>query len=539
MTDTLVEVTFAAPVAVSLAAHDDTDVDAPPRTLVGLALPFGHRSEHPDSASGRHWRFAGPPDNVDELVDVVKGHDDGAVIGRLAAWDVDEAGMTGRARTFATTAGADALEEAREGVLTGFSLSARVHTFTTADDGTNDVPAGGYTARHLGLVRRPAFSGAAGLTIAASAAESERVAPMTTTAPPDVVELPTVAELAAAVSELLAPPAAASHPLAEFGSEADYLAEFVSRQTAGDEQGVRELQAAFAVPDQITGDNPGLMPPAWRSTIAANLDARRPAVRAMGSIPLPASGMSSSWPYLDPDLDLDAIIAQQVAEKSDLSGVKIKFLKGDAPIRTAGTVSDISYQLLMRSTPAYLTQYLNVCRAAWARYTEAVFEAELAAKGTAFVPTTPATDADTFAAMLFEGSAAVDDATGAPASVVGVAPDVWIALGGLPELRNPKYGTQNVAGVSSASTLRIDVNGLAVERWPFLAAGSTVITNEHAASFSESGALVASAEDVRKLGRDVAVWGMYEDGEVYSPAGVLVASVGIAPDPVAARSTRK
>src|SRR4029077_9306103 len=215
--------------------------------------------------------------------------------------------------------------------------------------------------------------------------------------------------------------------------------------------------------------------------------------------------------------DLDAIIAIQAAEKTDLAGPKISILRASAPIHTAGVVTDISYQLLMRSSPSYLTAYLSICRAAWARYTEKVFELALVAGGTASGAGVP-TDAVSFASTLFHMSSEVEDATGAPATVVGVAKDLWMGLGGLSkDLPNPSYGTNNSSGTSSAASLQINVNGLSVKRWPFLANGTVVATNDSAAKFAETGAMVADAENVVKLGRDVATWGVYEDAEIYLP----------------------
>jgi hypothetical protein len=535
---TAVTVSFETPLAVALAAGD---ANPTPRTITGLAVPFGVPSAFPDSLTRRRYQFDGPPANLTDLVDVVRGHDPAAVVGRLAApWEPDETGMPGKARIFATTAGNDVLVEAQEHVLTGFSVSAEIDTFTEDPAGVRVVAAGDYTINHLGIVRGPAFTESAGLSVAAAAAlpdpeatarqlahllDNRKEPTMTTTHEASVVELPTIAELAAEVSTMLAAEAPRRHPLAEFDSERAYNAAFLDAVQSNDLDRQRTLVAAFAVADQITTDNPGVIPPGWRTEIKANLDSRRPAIRGVGSIGLPPAGMDSNWPYYAGNLD--AIIGVQAAEKTDLAGPKISILKATAPIKTAGVVTDISYQLLMRSSPAYLTAYLAICRAAWARYTEKVFELALFAGGTASASALPTTG-DTFAGALFTMSAEVEDATGSPASVVGVAKDLWLALGKLPNFRNPAYNTSNVAGVSSAATLRIDINGLAVERWPFLANGSMVVTNDQAAKFAETGPMVADSENVVKLGRDVATWGMYEDAEIYFPAGVRKLT-GVAP----------
>lgn len=517
--------TFAVtPDALTFAAESADG--GPSRTLSGQAVPLGVPSD--PSGDGHRYQFDGPPTNIGDLVDVVRQHDPEHLIGRLAEpFKVAAAGLDAVARLFRTTAGDDALTEAIEGARASFSIGASIAKFTEGDDGVRHVTE--WTAEHLGLVRRPAFATARVATIHATAhttdkepAMPETITPPATTEPPAgapaVVELPTVAELAAQVAEHLTTEPPAAHPLAAFGSFDQFVAGF---RDADDDAARETLAATFAVPDQTTPQNPGLMPPAWRTEIKMRLDSRRPAITAFGGpIGLPSGGMESNWPYLDPTLDLDAIIAQQTAEKAELPGVPIRVLRATEPIKTAGTVSDISYQLLMRGTPSYHAAYLRICLAAWARFTEARFEGALVARGTDSGAV--ATTAAAFKAQLFEASADVEDATGAPADVVLVDPVTWVALGGMPDLQNSKYGTQNVAGTSSAATLRIDVNGLNIVRAPFLPADTMVVSNSDAAKFPESGPRVASQEDVRKLGRDVAVWGMWEDAEVYYPAGVRV-----------------
>ena len=530
------ELTFTAPLDLEDVATLSTDAEQ--RTGAGLAVPFGVAS-NPSAGDGHRYRFTTPPDNADDLVDVVREHDDDKVIGRLARpFSATKAGLDAMARFFDTTAGRDAFTEAKEGVRRGFSVGARIKRFTTDPDGVRDVTS--WDAYHLGVVRRPAFSGAGIQFSAAAHTPPKEHTPMSETTVdvaqlakqvvelPEIAELaekvdalPTVAQLAEQVAQQLDLDDAPSHPLTPFATAADFYAAFQTAAESGDADKVDALQAAFAVPDQVTGDNPGVMPPAWRTDIKKRIDRRTPAIRAFGSIGLPSTGMDVSWPYLDPTLDIDALIQQQVTEKAELQGAQIKILKDTAGIKTAGAVSDISYQLLMRSAPSYLAAHNEILLAAWARYLEAKFTAQLLAKGTDNGVAAPTT-ATALRKRLFELSAKVEDATGSPADTVLVGADLWTTYGGLDALHNPKYGTQNATGTASAQSLKIDVNGLAIERAPFLPAGSLLVAASDAAKASNSGARVATAEDVRKLGRDVAVWGMYTDGEVYFPKGIQI-----------------
>lgn len=530
---TVLALTFAGP-AAGPAVVTFAEGDPARPVLSGLAVPFGVPSG--PAMDGNRYEFAGPPSNADELVDVVEGHDEDAVIGRLAEpWTVDEAGMSARSRLFGTTRARDVAELQSEGVANAYSVGASIESFAEGDDGIRRVAAGDWTARHLGVVRNPAFTQTRGLTVAASAHTGDTVPPETDpTTPPagSVVDLGaasavTLADLAAAVAEVLeTTERTGAHPLARFASREHYLSEFAAAYLAGDVDTTRQLAVAFAAVDQITTNNPGVIPPNWRTRIITNLDARRPIITAAGGpIGLGDAGMDVNWPYFDGNLD--AMITEQLAQKTELNSVRVDIKKGTAQIKSAGVYSDISYQLLMRSSPVYLAAYLSINEAAWARFTEAQFSVAVAAAGVESVGSVPALQAagaitaSTFRKQIFEASADVEDATGKPATYVAASSDVFVELGGLDTLVTPVYGTQNVAGTADAATLTINVANLPVVRGRFLPAGTVIVSNDEAAKFSESGPMTATAEDVAKLGHDVATWGMYVPAEVYYPTGVV------------------
>lgn len=523
---TTLNLSWTLPSSATFAAADysesTTDAGAKVAHLSGLAVPLDVPSNR--STDGHRYRFSTAPDNADDLVDVVVEHNVDEVAGRLAEkLAAGEGGLHARTRLFATTRGRDLAVEVAEGARAGFSIGAAIHRYTEAADGVRDVAS--WSATHLGVVRRPAFTQTAGVIVTASAHREDTMTATTTEPAGTRVEeldtpkdMPTVAELAELVAEHLGDKRhPEAHPLAQFATFSAFCAEF---QTADTEKRTA-LQTAFAVPDQVTPDNPGVMPPTWRTDVKQHIDRRRPAITAFGGpAGLPDTGLEVNWPYLDPSLNIDSIITRQMTEKSELSGVKVNILKGTESIKTAGAVSDISYQLILRSSPAYMATYYTVLSAAWARWGEAQFEAKLRAAGTAAGDLPDPTDAAAVRAWLFAASADVEDATGAPADTVLVPRDFFVALGANSELKDSKYGTQNVAGTASAKTLRIEIDGLEIKRAAFFPAGTALVSNSSVARYGEDGPKIATEEDVRKLGRDVAVWGMYEDGEVYMPAGL-------------------
>jgi phage head maturation protease len=304
------------------------------------------------------------------------------------------------------------------------------------------------------------------------------------------------------------------HPLARFGSFGAY-----ADAAYADADAAPLLARALA--DQLTTDNPGVIPPSWATEVAGILARPRPAIQALGG---PASlgdtGMELDWPYLDPALNLDTVVAKQTAEKTQIASVKVKILKGSQPIDTYAGGSDVSYQLIRRSRPSYREAYLRILAIAYARATEAAFEAQLlAVAGSSLVLTATAT-ADQVRAFLFAASSLVEDATGAPATVDLVSPAEFGRLGGLAGLYPPAYGTSNIPGTAQASTLAINVSGLPIIRAPFLTGNTHIVTNSEGARWHEDGPFPISAEDVAKLGQNIAIWGM-GTGATTAPKGIV------------------
>lgn len=286
-------------------------------------------------------------------------------------------------------------------------------------------------------------------------------------------------------------------------------------------------RAARAWVDQITADNPGVMQPTWLQTVFGIIDEGRPAITALGG-PTSAgdSGLELNWPYYDGDLR--TLVAKQLAEKTEVTSVKVSLKKGTADLETFAGGSDVSYQLIRRSRPSYLETYNRIMNLAYALVTEAQFEIDLAAAGVGvgvFDPTAADADGAALRAWLVKASIAVKRATGRPATVVLAATDAWSAIASRPWLMAPQYGTQNVPGTSSAAGLTVDVSGLPIIEAPDLPTKAMIATNSSGASWVEDGPFLVTAEDVPKLGRDVAVWGLGGTA-VFSAAGVAVNKAG-------------
>lgn len=435
-----------------------------------------------------------------------------------------------------TRAGDELLELARDRVYRGVSI-----VFAPVE-GANRVTPEGITERsridlrRVGIVERGAYTGAEVLAVRSATAMPETPTPdpePTPTPTPDPTPDPTpsVGILArgadgAAFEALRDEMLGRMLTLEARGSRAVVgpLARYASFGAFADAAYNDPEQApllARALADQLTTDNPGVIPPAWVSDVAGIMAFPRPAVTALGGPrSLGPSGMELDWPYLDPALSLDTIVAKQAAEKTQIASVKVKILKASQPIDTYAGGSDVSYQLIRRSSPSYREAYLRILAIAYARTTEAAFEAQLLAVAGSSLVLTATSTADQVRAFLFAASSIVSDNTGSPATVDLVSPTEFARLGGLANLWPAAYGTQNVAGTAQASTLAINISGLPIVRAPFLTGNTHLVTNGEAAGWFEDGPFPISAEDVAKLGQNVAIWGM-GTGATTAPKGIV------------------
>jgi hypothetical protein len=292
-----------------------------------------------------------------------------------------------------------------------------------------------------------------------------------------------------------------AHPLTRFREFADFY------EAAFEEGKGGVLRRALA--DQITTNNPGVIPPGWVSTVYGIVDRGRPVITALGGQRgLPDSGMDINFPYFDGDIK--ALVGVQATQKTPITSVRVDLKKGTEAIETYAGGSDLSYQLIRRSSPSYRTAYLQIMAAAYAAATEAGMEQNLLAKAgqTLQFDFTAATTADLLAAALFAASGMVRNATGAPADTVVASSDQFGAIGALPGLWPANYGTSNTRGTAQASTLRINVSGLEVVEGPYLPVKTILVTNAEAAGWYGDGPFTVTSEDVEKLGQNIAVWGM-------------------------------
>lgn len=312
------------------------------------------------------------------------------------------------------------------------------------------------------------------------------------------------------------------------------LAEFLERAESDDNlsdkrgvpvrDGIRAALAGFLqrdIADQVTTNNAGVIPPAWILDVKRIVNLGRPAIGAFGGpSPLPSTGMEVDWPYVS---STNTIIGAQSAEKAEVTSARVDIGKGSSTIATYAGASDLSYQLLSRSSPDYRAAYDRIMLAYWAKVTDAAFCSALLTAGTA---ATLGWDADatgqSLKEALFAASVEVETATGTPAEFALCATDVFSELAKLTAIvpAVPVGNPSNAMGTVEASTLRVVVAGLPLLHARGLTTGNVVVSNRAAAAWLEDGPFSATAETPTKLGRDVA-WYSFGATATFVPAGVI------------------
>jgi HK97 family phage prohead protease len=253
--------------------------------------------------------------------------------------------------------------------------------------------------------------------------------------------------------------------------------------------------------------------------IARIVNRGRRAITAFGG-PRPLgdiAGLTLNWPYFDGTLA--DFVAAQSAEKAEIISASVDIKLGTEALVTYAGGSDISYQVIRRGSPSVLDAYAQIWLAAWAAVTDAAFVTELES-GSVTADLTAAIGSATIAnitAGVVEASLAVDAATGRGAEFILAS---TTAFSRIANLLAPTSNQLVVSGQMDLTGLTVALGNLPVIHVPSITAGKFIVSNELAAAWYEDGPFQASADDVEKLGRNVAYWSLGA-GARFIPAGIV------------------
>lgn len=312
-------------------------------------------------------------------------------------------------------------------------------------------------------------------------------------------------------------------PFAEFRGRS--FGELAERAMApGAERETREWMSlavrTFADTVTTSSANAGMVTPGVVGDVHGIVSRGRPAITAFGGPrPIPdVSGMSIDWPYFDGTLS--SLVGAQSAEKAEITSAAVNIKKGTEALATYAGGSDVSFQLLRRSTRNYLDTYFRILLTAWGVVTDAAFVTELESGSVTsdFAEPLSGVDATEFKNLVVDASVAVETATGTPAEFVLASTTAFTQFA---KLLTPVTTLANTGlGTLDLRSLTVNLGLLPIIHVPSITAGKLIVSNRSAAAWYEDGPFQVQDTDVVHLGQNVAIWSMGA-GARFIPAGII------------------
>ena len=352
--------------------------DVANRTITGTIVPFGISGN--TSAGAVVFEFGSFQQFQAEDIILNKEHSRTDPLGRGIAGSevITPAGISMSFKIAGTSAGTDALIEAAEGLRPAFSIEASADEYTI-DKGVMRVSAA--TLQQVAHVTNPAFKSAL-ITDVAASEEEESDTPETpeaaaeenqeeTTMENETPEVEAAEEVTAVpVVQAAAPTRTA--PRSPIVDGTSYL-EHSIKAAMGNDDSRQYVRAA----DESTATNTGLtLPTHLQEFISTTIDGR-PTIDAISRGVLPASGMSFTIPKLT-----QAPTVADVNEGSSPFGTPMTSNYLTVDVQKYAGASRISWELIDRSSPAFLTELLREMAAAYAKATDLAVVSALLSGGT-------------------------------------------------------------------------------------------------------------------------------------------------------------
>ena len=395
-----------------------------------------------------------------KTVKLLNQHDSRQPLGKATQFTEQEDGIYASFKVSRSNRGSEALILAEEGLQSG--LSVGVEVIKSKQKG-NIMVVSAAKLLEVSLVTEPAFKSAQVLDVAAEetpeAVEEEITPTESETAvenTPETVAAPAVeaAAVEAARPTVVTATTFVRERVAPITS-AQYL-EANLKAALGDDEARRTVRAA----DDSTSTNTGLTLPSHLNTFITDTFTGRPAFEAAtrGSL-AGIDGMSFTVPRLYTNASTPDV-APTVADTNE----------GAAPSETGMTsaydtisiekfsgLQRVSFELVDRSSPAFMELMMAELRKAYEKATDAALLAAYVSSGTT-AATTAATAAGLQSFVSVEGAAAYKGTGGDFANKLVASTDAWAAIAGFADttgrsLYSAQGATQNASGNAVATSV--------------------------------------------------------------------------------------
>jgi HK97 family phage prohead protease len=470
--------------------------DTEKREVAGIAVPY---DDTIDIGGGWSERFERGAIDLDADVKLFRDHKE--IIGKVTDMSEDTDGLWITARISETTLGNETLELVKDGAIRSFSVG-----FIPVKDEKKDKTIIRKKVE-VSLVAFPAYEAASVVEVREEVKEEIMTDNTTPNYDAAIAEVRDHAEALERRLDVLATSSVATPSVPEFRSYGSWV-----KGVASNNDDAVTLYRAFenAEAGSVLADS--ILKNAWVSDAIRILDMGRPTYNVFSTGTLPADGMTLEYPVLDTDT---STIDEQAAEADELAFGKITLTSATAPIKTYGGYTDMSRQVVERSSVAYVDAAFRAMIAAYSKKTNNVMKAYLTAEAANFNSGTLASyDADAVIEALADAAMKVNEDTGRALEFILCSSDVFKNLAKVVDAANRPIlsnvgATSNTYGSINPVGLTGNIFGLPLVVDPSLAGSSLWIGNSAAVtSYESAGApFRLNDEDITNLTQKFSVYG--------------------------------
>jgi HK97 family phage prohead protease len=467
--------------------------DAEKREVSGIAVPYNDTID-----IGGGWTERFEKGAVDLTADVKLFRDHTDIIGVVTAMEESDEGLLIRAKISETVLGNETLNLVKDGAIRSFSVG-----FIPVTDETKgkEIIRKKVKLKEVSLVAFPAYEKAEVLSVREETNQEEISMENTT---PDytsaIEEVRNHTEELERRLDVIASEKTPSVSVPQFRS----FGQYVKAVAAGDVEAHRTFTGADSA-DSI-------MKNAWVSDTVRILNAGRPTYSVFSSGALPPDGMNVEYPKINTNT-ID--VANQAVEGDTLAYGKLTLTSATAPIKTYGGYTDMSRQVVERSSINYVDTAFRAMVAKYASVTNAAMRQQLITDAALFNQSAlGAWTAAEIIDSLAEAAVKVNGDTGLPLEFILVSSDVFRLMAKTvdtmdrPILSNTgatvnTYGNINPVGLTG------NVLGLPIVVDPSLAALSFYAGNSAAITTYESAGAPfrLNDEEITNLTNSFSVYG--------------------------------
>lgn len=361
------------------------------REVVGLAVPYDEDLERIDWFTGAsRQRIAAGAAVFRDNTTIYYGHDHlaaGLPIGRVLEAEDTPEGARIRARISPTAKGEEVYTLLRDGVLERFSIGfypVKSHL----EEGDTVLVHDEIDVFEVSIVPHPAYDTAVIDEVLAATRPATRTAPTTQEKPAMTEQLHASAEDVTALSEAvenldrrIATLGQAAEGESLLAAPAASYGEFLKMAAAGEREAIAFLEQVATLAATTT-DLGGHIKDAWVGDLFRAIGERRRVINFFGVSPLPAEGMGVEYGLVKATSDTTQA-GKQVAEGDVLPYGKIAFGTDRAPLETFGGWSDMSRQVVERSSVAVVEKFFRALVRRYIGATEAAVRATATAQANA------------------------------------------------------------------------------------------------------------------------------------------------------------